>query len=112
MFGISYDPKEGLTYVTGLAGRQQVVLSGDHLIALLRYRSATQKTGYEMSDIVHIYSGDFTGKRGAIQWYLERVNGNDVIARSAGEPVSAGQVFSPQELQACIAEALKVPVPV
>lgn len=82
MFSLVQVPDAGLIYVVGADGRREGVQSVAHLEALLRFRESMTETG---QNITAIYFGDFVGNRGAIDWYLQRVNGNNA-APPAVEP--------------------------
>lgn len=100
MFGLVADPGAGLVFVVGITGRLEGVQSAPHLQALLDYREATQKSGTKFSDITNVRYGDFVGARGAISWYLNRVNGNPVVRAVAGKAKVAAAVFTPEEIAA------------
>jgi hypothetical protein len=72
MFALIGSPDAGLIYIQGLDGRREGVQSAAHLEVLLRYRNAMLTPG---SKIEEFYYGDLIGARGAIDWYLARVNG-------------------------------------
>jgi hypothetical protein len=59
-----------LVMVQGADGRREGVQTPAHLDALIRHRDA-MVNGLTMD----VYQGDLTGARGAIDWYLGRVNG-------------------------------------
>lgn len=101
MFTLVNVPDKGLVYVQGIDGRREGVQSAAHLEALQRYyNEMVAGKGITM------YNGDLVGQRGAIDWYLNRVNGP---RPETVEPAPEPYKFTDEEL-AKIGAAVKVDV--